>query len=356
MPNTNLKERLNPDGTPKPWSKPINKVDEICMRHDINYEKADEGKTTRHDADKVMLDELNSLKNKDLTWNELGAKYLTKGIIGIKYKLGLGFEEAQELHKPIRHKFKRRRVLVYNIDDIWSADLTNSFQSLAKHNKNYKYMLNVIDLFSKYAYSIPLKSKSSGDIIEAFDKLFKISGRKPLKLWTDQGSEFINNKFKQFLKSNNIELYHVYNEGKACVVERFNRTLGEMIQKHLTSKNTDKYIDVLQKLLDEYNHRTHSTIKLSPYEASKPKNRDVVMKTIKDKISTLNPKYKVGDRVRIYRYKTLFEKGYKPNWTKEIFVIDNIRSTNPVTYKLKDLNSEDILGSFYKEEINKTNL
>jgi len=97
----------------------------------------------------------------------------------------------------------------------------------------YKYLLNVIDLFSKTAYSTSLKSKSSEVIIDAFERLF--TNRRPKKLWTDQGSEFI--RFRKFLSDNNIELYHVFNEGKAVVVERFNRTLGEMIQKHLTATN-----------------------------------------------------------------------------------------------------------------------
>ena len=101
-PNTDLKKRLNPDKTPKDFSKPINKVNEICMRHDIAYEEADKGIGTRHDANKTMLNELN---NKELNWNEFLAKDFTKGIIGVKYKLGLGFDEVQELHKPIRHKF-----------------------------------------------------------------------------------------------------------------------------------------------------------------------------------------------------------------------------------------------------------
>ena len=127
-PNTNLKERLNPEGTPKPWSKPINKVDEICLHHDKAYEVADQGIGTRHEADKQMLDELAALKSKDLNRNEWFAKKFTQGIIGLKYKLGLGqrhseadyLEEAEELHKPIRHKFKRRRVFVFNVDDILS--------------------------------------------------------------------------------------------------------------------------------------------------------------------------------------------------------------------------------------------
>jgi len=261
-PNTNLRKRLNPDKTSRDFSKPVNKVDEICMRHDSAYEKADKGIGTRHDADKTMLNELNELNDKELNWNEFLAKYFTRGVIGVKYKLGLGFDEAQELHKPIRHKFKRRRVFVFNIDDIWSADLKD-MQSLAKENDGYKYLLNVIDLFSKTAYSIPLKSKSS-EVIDAFERLF--TNRRPKKLWTDQGSEFISNSFRKFLSDNNIELYHVFNEGKAVVVERFNRTLGEMIQKHLTASNTSRYIDVLQKLMEEYNERYHSSIKMSPFK------------------------------------------------------------------------------------------
>jgi len=136
---------------------------------------------------------------------------------------------------------------------------------LSIQNKDYKYLLNVIELFSKYA----LKSKSSAAIINAFKSLFLTSKRQPRKLWTDEGTEFTNNQFKKFLKDNNIELYHVYNEGKAAVVERFNRTLGEMIQKHLTSRDS-KYIDVLQRLLDEYNNKYHSSIKMTPFEASQP--------------------------------------------------------------------------------------
>ena len=127
-------------------------------------------------------------------------------------------------------------------------------QLYSKQNKHYKYLLNVIDLFFQHAFSIPLKSKSSYAIIKAFESLFASSKRKPYKLWTNQGTEFTNNAFKKFLKGNNIELCHTYNEGKAAVDERFNRTLGEMIEKHLTLNQTSKYIDVLQKLIDEYNN------------------------------------------------------------------------------------------------------
>jgi hypothetical protein len=321
------------------------------MNHDKAYESADRGIGTRHDADKLMLDELKNLTNKDLNWNEYFAKKFTQGVIGLKYKLGFGL--AEELHKPIRHKFKKRRVFVFNIDDIWSADLKD-MQSVSKSNKHYRYLLTVIDLFSKYAYAIPLKSKSSAHIIEAFQSLF--SRRRPRKLWTDQGTEFTNGPFRKFLKDNNIELYHVFNEGKASVVERFNRTLGEMIQKHMTSNQTTKYIDVLQKLIDKYNAKEHSSIKMTPFKASQQKNRAKVLRNLYSNIKQITSAkiLNVGDRVRIYAYKKTFDKGYKANWTKEIFIIDQVINTNPLTYKIKDLEGEPIIGSFYSQELQKT--
>ena len=360
-PFTNLDERLDENEKPKPGFEPYNQIDNIAMHHDICYKHADEKlyNLTRKACDKEMLNELDDAKTKGI--REKIDYMLVKPVIWLKYKLGLGIEDtgyllAEELHKPIRSKFKRRRVMVYNIDDIWSADLHNTFQSLAKQNKHYKYMLNVIDLFSKYAYSIPLKTKSSDEITEAFSKLFKFSGRKPTKLWTDQGGEFINNKFKQFLKEHDIDLYHVFNEGKACVVERFNRTLGEMIQKHMTANKTDKYVDILQKLLDEYNNRTHSAIKMSPHDASKFENHDEVFKALISKVkgSKKKPVFKVGDRVRLYAKKGLFDKGYKPNWTTEIFVVNKVNKTDPVTYNIKDLQGEDIIGKIYEQELQRT--
>ena len=150
-------------GQPKPGFEPINKVDEVCMHHDYNYFLADKGQGTRNEADKIMMDELDNLNNKDLTWNEWAAKKFTKGIIGVKHKLGFGlydikdnYKLAEELHKPVIRKFKKRRVMVYNVDDIWSADLMD-LHKLSAENRKYKYLLNVVDTFSKHAYSVPLK-------------------------------------------------------------------------------------------------------------------------------------------------------------------------------------------------------
>jgi len=133
--------------------------------------------------------------------------------------------------------------------------------------------------------------------------------------------------------------------------------LGEIIEKHLTATNSKNYINKLQHLIDEYNNENiHSTIKMTPLQATDPNNVDLVLfNTHKnDKFDVRKPKFNVGNRERIYSYKTKFDKEYKNNWTKEIFIINNINNTLPITYKLKDLNSEDIIGSFYSQELQLT--
>jgi len=159
------------------------------------------------------------------------------------------------------------------------------------------------------------------------------------------------------LSDHNIELYHVHNEGKACVVERFNKTLCEMIEKHLTATNSKNYIDKLQHLIDEFtNKNIHSTIKMTSLQATDPNNVEVVLFNThkKDSINIEKPKFNVGDRVRIYSYKTKFDEGSKPNWTREIFIVSDINNSSPITYELKDLNNEDIIGSFYSQELQLT--
>ena len=225
-------------------------------------------------------------------------------------------------------------------------------QHFSRLNKGYRYLLTVIDIFSKFAWVMPLKSKTGKEMCDAFEKL--IVDRKPKKLWTDAGKEFVNKYFKEFLTKHEIELYQTFNEGKAVVIERFNRTLKEKMYRHFTETNSNKYLDILPKLVSGYNNTYHTTIKMTPIEGSKKENEGEIHYTpdaVKEK-----PKFKIGDRVRIYKYKKLFSKGYETNWTKEIFVISEIRKTSPITYKIKDLNGEDILGSFYKQELSLSSL
>ena len=139
-------------------------------------------------------------------------------------------------------------------DNICGVDLADT-QSLSKCNKGNKYLMGTIDLFSKYAWVVPLKDKKGTSIVNAFQKIIS-EGRKPNKIWVDQGSEFYNQSFKDFLKINNIEMYSTYNEGKSIVAERFIRTLEKKIFKHMTAISKNAYFDVLVTILEFQDTKT----------------------------------------------------------------------------------------------------
>ena len=153
---------------------------------------------------------------------------------------------AEELHKPIRRKFKKRRVLVNGIDKIWAADLVD-MQAFSKFNCGVKYLLVVIDVFSKYGWLIPLKDKTGKSVASALKTIFK--ERKPEKMWVDKGKEFYNKDVKDL-----IELYSTENEEKSSVVERWIRTMKEKMWKYFTANSTNNFINVLSDLVKEYNN------------------------------------------------------------------------------------------------------
>ena len=226
-------------------------------------------------------------------------------------------------------------------------------QEFRKWNKGYKYLLLVIDVFSKYGWIVPLKNKQEDTVTEAFQSIFK-DGRKPEYLWTDKGTEFYNKHKKDLLGKNKITLYSTENEEKSLVVERWNRTIKNKMWKQFTVQGNTQYLDMLPIILKQYNNAKHSSIKMTPTEASKKNNEGLVYFNLYGDMETSKPqqKYKIGDKVRINKYKRkTFDKGYTLNWTEEIFTIDKIQYTNPITYKIKVLNDEEIKGSFYEPEL-----
>ena len=148
---------------------------------------------------------------------------------------------ANELHKPVIQKFNERKVYSQFKDNIWGVDLAD-MQSLSKENKDIKYLLCAIDLFSKYAFVVPLKDKKGTSITNAFNKIIKQSNRKTNKIWVDQGSEFYNRDFKRWLSSNDISMFSTYNENKSVVAERFIRTLKNKLCKHMTATGKNVYL------------------------------------------------------------------------------------------------------------------
>ena len=188
-------------------------------------------------------------------------------------------------------------------------------QSLSKKNKGIKYLLRVIDLYSKYAFVIPLKDKKGISILNAFDKLIKQYNRKPNKIWEDQGGEFYNNIFKKWLSDNDIIMYSTYNEGKSVVAEIFIRTLKYKLYKHMAATSKNVYYDVLDDVVNKYNNTKHSTIKMKPIDVrdttkssslERNNNKRVYIDERNEKLS----RFKVGDRVRISKLKNIFAKGY----------------------------------------------
>ena len=220
-------------------------------------------------------------------------------------------------------------------------------QSLSKYNKEIKYLLCAFDLFNKYAWVIPIQDKKGTSIINAFKKRIS-EGRKPNNKWVNQGSEFYNNSFKDFLKMNNIETYSTCNKANSIVTERFIRTLKNKIFKHVTAISKNIYFNVLDDIVNKYNSTTHRTIKMksicvmddSYFEYNKYFNKK-------------DHKFKVDDYVRISKYKNKFPERNTQNWSEEVFVVSKIKNTIPWTYVVNDLNDEYITGSFYEKKFEK---
>ena len=188
-------------------------------------------------------------------------------------------------------------------DNIWGADLAD-MQLLSKFNKGFRFLLCVIDIFSKYAWVVPLKDKKGISIVNAFQKILKESDRKPNKIWVDKGSEFYNSSFKKWLRDNNTEMYSTNNEGKSVVAERFIRTLKTKIHKYMTSISKNAYIDKLDYMVYECNNTYHRSIEMKPVDV-----KDNTYIDFEKEINDKDPKFKIGDHVRTSKYKNIFAKG-----------------------------------------------
>ena len=189
-------------------------------------------------------------------------KFFDKKSSGTGITNEINYQLANEVHKAIIRKFKKRKVYSSFRENIWGEDLAD-MQSLNKYNKGIKYLLCAIDLFSKYAWVVPLKDKKGLSIVNAFLEIIS-KGRKPNKIWVDRDSEFYNNSFKDFLKMNNIEIYSTYNEGKSVIAERFVKTLKNKIFKHMTAISKNFYFNVLDDIVNKYNNTVHKTIEMKP--------------------------------------------------------------------------------------------
>lgn len=264
---------------------------------------------------------------------------------------------VNELHKPARKNYKRRSVILKGIDDLWQADLID-FKNIKQHNRGFCYILVVIDCFSKYAWTVPLKSKSKTEVSLALQNILKISNRSPINLQTDLGTEFYNDQFSKLMKTGNINHYSTFSTKKASIVERLIKTLKNNIYKIFNLNGNYKWIgNTLHDVTMSYNNSVHRTIRCKPSEVDFTNEQKIKHNILKSR--KLKPckkqKFQVGDYVRISKYKNCFQKGYTPNWTTEIFKIIKVNETIPVTYSIEDQRRQQILGTFYEQELQKTN-
>lgn len=291
-----------------------------------------------------------SFSNVDKLWLATNKKISKK-----KIKEWLSGQETYTRHKPIRRKFRRSCYFLENLDSFWETDLLIMPNDYAEHNDGVKYVLVVIDCFSKFLFVAPLKRKTTEAIIEGFKVIFSKTNRRCQRLASDKGGEYVSKKFKKFMKDNDI-IYNTTNNDdiKCAISERVIKTVKHRLFKYLYHANSFRYIDVLDDIVDAYNNSYHRTIKMTPNEVNE-RNILQVYENIKDSCKVpakkKRPKLKVGDHVRISKYKNVFAKGYEANFSEEIFVIKAIVKRDPIVYKLVDLLGEDLTGTFYENEV-----
>lgn len=280
----------------------------------------------------------------------------------------LAGERVYSLHKPTRRTFKRNKSIVSRVDEQWQADLVD-MQPFRSSNRGCSYLLTVIDMFSKYAFVVPLKNKSGATLKVAFKDIFS-EGRVPEKLQTDQGTEFENSTVGIYLHSMGVRQFATRNRQIKCaVVERFNRTLKGRIYKYMTANGTEEYLDVLDDIVESYNKTRHGVTKMRPIDVDLDDldDRDRVFKNtygftnLRELIlhqvqrnKTIVPELHPGDLVRISKLRATFQRGFKPSWSDALYKVRNAisRFGKPV-YELTDSSGHVLRKKFYIEELQK---
>ena len=239
--------------------------------------------------------------------------------------------------KPPKKNYITNKTDVYHIDDIWSLDILDLKDYGPENNRGYRYVFVIIDNFSKFGWTIPLKNKNAQTIKDSFENILISSKRKPNLIESDRGKEFYNNFFPDFLNKNDIKLYSRNSSYGAVFAERFNRTIRDLLKRPVFEKGDGNWIDVLPTITKQYNNRIHTSTKLSPKDASLKKNEGFVYKNILDKRRKIKAKYEIVDLVRTADLKRNFSKGDTTNWSYKIYKITEIINDTIPSYKIDNL-------------------
>ena len=262
-------------------------------------------------------------------------------------------QEIYQLHKEVHRKKEYLKTFVGHIAEQIQIDLID-MKKYSKHNEGYNWIITMIDIFSRYAFTIAVKSKSGKDVLNGFVKLMKQFhekfGKYPKRVQADEGKGFFNINFNEYLKHKNIEFFATESKKKAVIVERFNRTLKNIMWRFMDEKGEKNWHDFLAEFTYNYNHSFHRTIGMRPIDVNE-ETYEKVFENLYGKWTgkVAPPKFQIGDKVRVSRYKSTFAKGYEMTFHNEIYAIYKVYRGSPTVYKLiGEKDGETIFGRFYE--------
>ena len=239
--------------------------------------------------------------------------------------------------KPPKKYYATNKTDVYHIDDTWSLDILDLKDYGPENNRGYRYVLVIIDNFSKYDWTIPLKNKNAQIIKDSFENIIISSKRKPNLIETDRGREFYNNIFQDFLNKSNINLYSRNTYLGAIFVERFNKSIRDLLKRPVLEKGDGNWIDISSTITKHYNNRIHSSTKLTPIQASLKKNEGYVYNNILHKRKNVTPKFQLNELVRVADLKKTLSKGDTTNWSNKLYKITELIIDTIPSYRLDNL-------------------
>ena len=247
--------------------------------------------------------------------------------------------------KPPHKKYKTNKTIIKSIDDTWSSDLLDMNDYGIKNKKGYRYNLVVVDNFSKYGWTIRLKNKNAQSITDAFSQIIKTSRPKPNLVETDDGREYVNKLFNDFLNNIKIKRYSRYTNKGAVFAERFSRTIRNLLKKPIFLKRNADWLSELLSVIKQYNNCIHSSKKMTPIQASKQSNEKEVYSNLQDNRRKLNRKFKLGQLVRTADFRRVFSKGDSTNYSYKLYTITEVIHDFIPSYRI------DYLTERYNESL-----
>ena len=247
--------------------------------------------------------------------------------------------------KSPKKNYPTNKTMIKSVDDTWSSDLLDMNDYDPKNNRSYRYILVFIENYSKFGWTIPLKTKFAQSITVAFSEIVKSSNRKPNLLETDDGKEYVNKIFNEFLNTNKIKRYSRYTDKGAVFAERFNNAIQNLLKKPVLEKGNADWLSELPSVIKQYNNTIHHSIKMTPNQASRKSNERKVYTNLQDKRRKLNPKFKLVQLVRTADIKRVFSKGDSTNYSYILYTITEVIHDTIPSYRI------DYLPERYNENL-----